>query len=79
MPNNRFNSNKSNNYSYKTIKPPSNNGKLFNKANLHELLNELVESNESEDNTVVAENVIDKNESTLLVNSTTANKKIIET
>ena len=39
IPNNRFNINKSNVYSYKTIKPPSYNGKPFTKFNLHELLN----------------------------------------
>ena len=68
-PNNGFNSNKSNNPSHKTVKPPSYNEKSFTKPNLHELLNELiVESNESEDASIVAENAIDNNESTLLVN-----------
>ena len=59
----------------KKIKLPSYNGKTFTKANLHELLNELiVERNESEDNIVVTEDVIDNNESISLVNSTTADK-----
>ena len=53
-PNNRFNSNKTNNSSYKTIKPPSYNKKPFTKVNLHELLNELiVKSHESEDSSFV--------------------------
>ena len=38
-PSSRFNSNKYNNPSYKTVNPPSYNGKPFTKANLHELLN----------------------------------------
>ena len=47
----------------------------FTKANLYELLNELiVESNESEDASIVAENEIDNNEFALLVNSITASK-----
>ena len=47
----------------------------FTKANLYELLNELiVESNESEDASIVAENEIDNNESTFLVNSRIASK-----
>ena len=72
---NRSNSNKSNNPSYKTVKPHSCNEKPFTKANLNEILNELiVESNESQDASNVAKNVIDNNESTLLVNSTTAIK-----
>ena len=51
--NNRSSSNKSNNFSYKTVKPPSCNGKPFTRANLHELLKELiVGSNKSEDNDV---------------------------
>ena len=62
-------------YSYKTIKHPSYNGKPFTKANLHEHLNEfIVEINKSEDHVVVTEDVIDNNDSTLLVNSTTENK-----
>ena len=68
-PNNRFNSNKSNNLSHKTVKTTSYNEKSFTKPNLHELLNELiVESNKLEDAFIVAENAIDNNESTLLVN-----------
>ena len=68
-PNNMFNSNESNNPSYKTVKPPSHNEKHFTKSNRHEIFNELiVESNESEDASIVAEIVIDNNDSTLLVN-----------
>ena len=38
-------------------------------------MNKLIdESNELEENSIVVENMIDENESTLLVNSTTANK-----
>ena len=74
-PNNRFNRNESNNPSYKTVKHPSYNEKPFTKANLRELLNELiVESHESEDASIVSENAIDDNESTLLVNSTISSK-----
>ena len=74
-PNDRFSSNKSNNYSYKKNKPPSHNGNAFTKANLDEFLNELiVVGKESEDNDVVTEDVIYNIDSTLLVNSTTANK-----
>ena len=70
----RSNSNKSNNFSCKTVKPPSFNGEPFTKANLCELVNELiVESNECEDNDVVAEDAIGNNGSTLLFNSITAN------
>ena len=73
--NNRSNSNKSNNSRHNTIKHPFLQWKHFTKSNLYELLNELiVESNESEDNAVVTEDVIDNNDSTLLVNSTTINK-----
>ena len=74
-PNNRFNSNASNDPSYKTVKPPFYSEKPFTKANLHELLNDsIVKSNESKDASIVAENSIDDNESTLLVNSTTSSE-----
>ena len=52
--NNRSNSNKSNNSSHKPVKSPSYNVKPFTKANVHELLNELlVETNEYENDDVV--------------------------
>ena len=74
-PNNRFNSNDHNNSSFKTIKLPSYNGKPLTKDNLHELSNELIfESKESEENAVVTEDLIENNDSTVLVNSTIANK-----
>ena len=74
-PSGRFNSNNSNNHSYKSIKPLPLRGKLFTKANLTELLSELiVESHELEDSPFASENVEDNKESTLLVNSTTASK-----
>ena len=73
--NNISNISKYNKSSYKLIKYPSCNGKHFTKANLHELLNELiVESNEYEDDSVATEDVIDNNDYTLLFNSTTSNK-----
>ena len=74
-PNNRCNVNKTNNPSYKTIKSPPYYGKPFTKAKLHEILNELiVDINESKDSSFVVENAMDKNESTLLANLTTARK-----
>ena len=72
--NNRFNSNKYNNFIHKKIKPPSCHEKTFTKANFYELLNEsIVESNESEDDDIVSEDAIGNNDYDLLVNSTTAN------
>ena len=69
-PKSRFNSDECDNPSYKTVKLPSQNEKPFTKANLYELLNKLiVESDESDDASIVAENLIDNNESTFLVNS----------
>ena len=42
---------------------------------MHELLSDLIfENSESEDNAVVNEHVVDNNDFTLLVNSTTVNK-----
>ena len=41
-PNNRFRNNKFNNPSYRTIKPPSCKSNHFTKANLYELLHELI-------------------------------------
>ena len=74
-PNNRFNSNEYDNPSYKTVKPSSYNEKPFTKANLHKLLKELiVEGHESEDASIVSENAINNNESTLLVNLKIATK-----
>ena len=73
--NNRFSKNIFNNPSCKTIKPPSCNPKPFTKANLHELLHELiVESNQSEDDDSVTEDTEEKNDSTFLVNSAISNK-----
>ena len=72
---NRFNNNKPNNYNYRAPKNSSCNAKPFNKANRHELLNELiVESNGAVNDAFITEDVPDNNESALLVNSTTANK-----
>ena len=49
--------------------------KLFTKSNIHEILNDLIaESNESQDASIVSENVIDNNESNVLVNSKTSRK-----
>ena len=74
-PNNRFNKNKFNNPSHRTIKPISFKPKPFTKSNHHQFLNKLiVENNESEDDAAVAEDMIDNNDSALLVNSRTTNK-----
>ena len=72
-PTNRFNNNE-HNLIHRTYRPFSCNAKPFTKDNLHEFLIELiVESNESENDTIITEGVVDNNEFTLLVNSTTAN------
>ena len=72
---NMFNNNKPNNCSCGTPEPSSYNTKPFTKANLRELLNELlVESNEAGNDAFIAEDVPGSNESTLLLNSTAANK-----
>lgn len=74
-PSGRFNSNNSNNHSYKSIKPLPLRGKPFTKANLTELLSELIfEIHELEDSSFASENVVDDKESTLLVNLTTTSK-----
>ena len=71
--NDRYNSNESNNFSHESVKPSSFNGKPSTKTNLHKLLNEsLVESNDSENNDDVAEEVDVSNDSTLLFNTTNA-------
>ena len=73
--NNRFNNKKINNPSHRTIKPHSCKPKLFTTAKLHESLHEsIVESNESEDNSIVAEDSEDNDDSNLLVNYSIANK-----
>ena len=60
-PANRFNKNK--NTSYKTPKTSSQNTKPFTKANLHELLNELiVEINEARNDDVITEDAPDNND-----------------
>ena len=74
-PSNRFNKNESKNTSCRTIKPFFCNSKPSTKANLHELFHELiVEINESEEDDLFAKDASDNNDSTLLVNSATANE-----
>ena len=60
--------------SYKSVKPPSYPRRKFTKANLHELLSELISENSlSDDNEPDAPVANQDSESTLLVNSTSAN------
>ena len=74
-PTNSLNNNEFNKCVHRTIKPTSYKPKPLTKGNLYKSLHELiVESNESEDDAFVAEDEVDNNNSTLLVNSATVSK-----